>query len=128
MTTNSEALNSQDLQERIIAKAIENPAYKQRLLSDAKAVLEEELDIELPADLSVQVLQQSPKQLYLLLPFDIDELVREGILSESELEAVAGGGVLSLVANTAAQVSIFTSIQYSIEYSLRKTAQLKRKK
>ncbi|MBD2387096.1 NHLP leader peptide family RiPP precursor [Cylindrospermum sp. FACHB-282] len=91
MTTNSEELTPQTLEERIIAKAIEDPAYKQRLLSDAKAVLQEELDASLPDDLTVQVLQQSPKHLYLLLPIDIDKLVRNGSLSEAELDAVAGG-------------------------------------
>ncbi|ODH02063.1 hypothetical protein A4S05_02665 [Nostoc sp. KVJ20] len=121
MITNSEALNPQDLQEHIIAKALEDPAYKQRLISDTRAVLEEELGTNLPEDLSVQVLQQSPKHLYLLLPLDIDELVRNGIISESEVEAVAGGGIVSLIGNTLAQVSIFTSIQYSIDYALRKT-------
>ncbi|MBD2387095.1 NHLP leader peptide family RiPP precursor [Cylindrospermum sp. FACHB-282] len=93
MTTNSEELTPQTLEERIIAKAIEDPAYKQRLLSDAKAVLQEELGASLSDDLTVQVLQQSPKHLYLLLPMDIDELVRNGTLSETELEAVAGGSV-----------------------------------
>ncbi|KYC43073.1 hypothetical protein WA1_13305 [Scytonema hofmannii PCC 7110] len=97
MTTNSEALNPQDLQERIIAKAIEDPAYKQRLLSNPKALLSEELGAELPEDLTVQVLQQSPKHLYLLLPIDIDELIRDGVLSESELEAVAGGVLFTVV-------------------------------
>ncbi|UKO95909.1 NHLP leader peptide family RiPP precursor [Nostoc sp. UHCC 0870] len=91
MSTNSEALNPQQVQERIIAKAMEDSIYKQRLLNDPKAVLEEELGEKLPADLTIQVLQQSSKNLYLLLPIDIDELVRDGMLSESELEAVAGG-------------------------------------
>lgn len=114
MTTNFE-----DLQEQIISKAIEDPAYKQRLLNDGKAVLEEELGAELPADMSVQVLQQSPKELYLLLPIDIDELVRDGIVSESELEAVAGGSIFSLIVKSVAQATIFASVQYSIEYTLK---------
>jgi hypothetical protein len=96
MSTNSEALNPQQIQERIIAKAMEDSIYKQRLLNDPKAVLEEELGEKLPADLKIQVLQQSPKNLYLLLPIDIDELVRDGMLSESELEAVAGGTIITI--------------------------------
>ncbi|MBD2207952.1 NHLP leader peptide family natural product precursor [Calothrix sp. FACHB-1219] len=96
MSTNSEALNPQQIQERVIAKAMEDSLYKQRLLNDTKAVLEEELGEKLPEDLTVQILQQSPKNLYLLLPIDIDELVRDGILSESELESVAGGWVITV--------------------------------
>ncbi|MCF4965708.1 NHLP leader peptide family RiPP precursor [Nostoc sp. CMAA1605] len=96
MSTNSEALNPQQIQERVIAKAMEDSIYKQRLLNDPKAVLEEELGEKLPADLTIQVLQQSPKNLYLLLPIDIDELVRDGMLSESELEAVAGGFIITI--------------------------------
>ncbi|MBD2299666.1 NHLP leader peptide family natural product precursor [Nostoc sp. FACHB-87] len=118
MTTNSEGLSPESLQELIIAKAIEDPAYKQRLLSDARAVLAEELGADLPENLSVEVLQQSPKQLYLVLPIDIDELVRDGIISQPELEAVAGASisfVSKLIASTAAQVSVFAGIEHTLK-------------
>ncbi|MBD2299668.1 NHLP leader peptide family natural product precursor [Nostoc sp. FACHB-87] len=95
MTTNSEEFNPTTLEDRIIAKAMEDSAYKQRLLSDAKAVVEEELGEKLGDDVTIQVLQQSANHLYLVLPIDIDQLVREGIISQEELEAVAGGGVVS---------------------------------
>ncbi|MHC5828431.1 MAG: NHLP leader peptide family RiPP precursor, partial [Nostoc sp.] len=65
-----------------------------RLLSNAKAVFEEELGQKLPSDLEVQALQQSMKKLYLLLPIELDELARSQVLSEEELEAVAGGGAI----------------------------------
>ncbi|KYC43075.1 hypothetical protein WA1_13315 [Scytonema hofmannii PCC 7110] len=91
MTTNFEEFNSQTLEERIIVKAIEDPNYKQRLLSDAKAVVEEELGDKLGEDVTIQVLQQSAKHLYLLLPVDIDDMIREGLITQEELEAVAGG-------------------------------------
>ncbi|MBD2387093.1 NHLP leader peptide family RiPP precursor [Cylindrospermum sp. FACHB-282] len=112
MTTNSEELTPQTLEERIIAKAIEDPAYKQRLLSDAKAVLQEELDASLPDDLTVQVLQQSPKHLYLLLPMDIDELVRNSTLFEAELEAVAGGSLV--------QIGTYLATVLSTDYAYKK--------
>ncbi|WP_199328142.1 NHLP leader peptide family RiPP precursor [Cylindrospermum sp. FACHB-282] len=113
--TSFEELNSQTLEEKIIAKAIEDPAYKQRLLSDAKAVLQEELGASLPDDLTVQVLQQSPKHLYLLLPTDIDELVRNGTLSETELEAVAGGSLLTVLGYGVAHSVINTAFRYAYE-------------
>ncbi|MCF4965705.1 NHLP leader peptide family RiPP precursor [Nostoc sp. CMAA1605] len=119
MTTNPQALNPESLQDHIIAKAIEDPAYKQRLLSDTKAVLAEELGAELPEDLSVEVLQQSSKQLYLVLPVDIDELVRDGIISQSELGSVAGASLISavsrLIRDGAASAAIFASIEYSLK-------------
>ncbi|MBD2207949.1 NHLP leader peptide family natural product precursor [Calothrix sp. FACHB-1219] len=119
MTTNSEPLTPESLQEHIIAKAMEDPAYKQRLLSNAKEVLEEELGVELPEGLSIEVLQQSSKQLYLVLPIDIDELVRDGIISQSELEAVAGGRIVSavsrLIRDGAASAAIFATVEYSIK-------------
>jgi hypothetical protein len=123
MATNSEPLTPESLQEHIIAKAIEDPSYKQRLLSDTRAVLAEELGTELPEDVSVEVLQQSSKQLYLVLPVDIDELVHEGIISQSELEAVAGASIFAvsrLIAKTAAQVSVFASFEYSIKQNRKK--------
>ncbi|MBD2299667.1 NHLP leader peptide family natural product precursor [Nostoc sp. FACHB-87] len=91
MTINSEEFTPSTLEERIIAKAIEDPAYKQRLLNDAKAVVEEELGEKLSDDVTIQVLQQSANHLYLVLPTDLDQLVREGIITQEELEAVAGG-------------------------------------
>jgi hypothetical protein len=113
MSTSSEALNPQQIQERIIAKAIEDSTYKQRLLNDPKAVLEEELGEKLPADLKIQVLQQSPKNLYLLLPIDIDELVRDGMLSESELESVAGGWVFTVAVGVASPYAVKQSPKIS---------------
>ncbi|MBD2207950.1 NHLP leader peptide family natural product precursor [Calothrix sp. FACHB-1219] len=123
MAINSDPLTPESLQEHIIAKAIEDPAYKQRLISDTRAVLAEELGTELPEDLSIEVLQQSSKQLYLVLPVDIDELVRDGIISQSELEAVAGASISAiskLFAKTAAQVSVFASFEYSIKQNRKK--------
>lgn len=91
MTTNFEEFNVEEFKNSLIAKAIEDPTYKQRLLSDAKAVVEEELGTSLPGNLTIQAVQQSPKKLYLLLPIEIDDEVRDGVLSDEELEAVAGG-------------------------------------
>ncbi|UKO95910.1 NHLP leader peptide family RiPP precursor [Nostoc sp. UHCC 0870] len=97
MSTNHQESNVEDFKNRLIAKAMEDSAYKKRLLTNAKAVVEEELGTSLPSDLSIQAVQQSPKQLYLLLPPEIDENMNDGELSEQELEAIAGGGYLDNV-------------------------------
>ncbi|MCF4965704.1 NHLP leader peptide family RiPP precursor [Nostoc sp. CMAA1605] len=111
MTINSESSNTESLEERMVAKAVENSAYRQRLLSNPKAVLEEELGSELPQDVSFEVLQQSPQQIYLVLPIDIDEIIRDGMLSHEELETIAGGSI-SAISKLTANVSVFASIDY----------------
>ena len=98
MTTNSQSFNPQEIEKRIIDKAQADATYRQRLLSNAKAVFEEELGQKLPGDLEIHALQQSMKKLYLLLPVQLDELARTQNLSEQQLEAVAGGGALSYAA------------------------------
>ncbi|MHC5728584.1 MAG: NHLP leader peptide family RiPP precursor [Nostoc sp.] len=95
MTTNS--FNAQEFENRIIDKAQADATYKQRLLSNPRAVFEEEIGQKLPADVEIQVLQQSIKKLYLLLPLQLDELARSQALSEEQLEAVAGGGISKAV-------------------------------
>ncbi|ODH02061.1 hypothetical protein A4S05_02655 [Nostoc sp. KVJ20] len=91
MTANSEEFNVEEFKNSLISKAIEDPTYKERLLSDTKAVVEEELGTNLPEDLTIQAVQQSQKRLYLLLPVKIDDEVHDEILSDEELDAVAGG-------------------------------------
>ncbi|MCF4965707.1 NHLP leader peptide family RiPP precursor [Nostoc sp. CMAA1605] len=95
MNTNHQEFDIEEFKNKLIAKAMEDSVYKQRLLTNAKAVVEEELGTSLPSDLNIQVVQQSPKQLYLLLPPEEDEE-----LSEQELEAVAGGGYIKFVKKT----------------------------
>ncbi|MBD2299665.1 NHLP leader peptide family natural product precursor [Nostoc sp. FACHB-87] len=97
MSINSETINALEIQERIIAKAMEDSAYKQRLLNNPKAVLQEELGEQLPANLTIEVLQQTPKELYLVLPVDIDQFVDDEAIAEEELEAVAGGFIFTAV-------------------------------
>lgn len=106
MTTNSQSSSPEELKNRIITKAQADATYKQRLLSNAKAVFEEEIGEKLPADLEIQVLQQSMKKIYLMLPVELDELVRSQILSEEQLEAVAGGGLGTLLADSAFQKGV----------------------
>ncbi|MEH1875143.1 NHLP leader peptide family RiPP precursor [Nostoc sp.] len=94
MTTNSQSFNPEELKKQIIDKAQADATYKQRLLSNAKAVFEEKIGEKLAADLEIQALQQSMKKIYLLLPIELDELVRSQVLSEEQLEAVAGGELI----------------------------------
>ncbi|MBO3458670.1 NHLP leader peptide family RiPP precursor [Aetokthonos hydrillicola Thurmond2011] len=93
MATNFETFDFQEIEQCIKNKASIDPAYKQRLLNNPKAVISEELGQQLPPDLTIQVLQQTPNHLYLLLPYQelIQDELAEDELTEDELASVIGG-------------------------------------
>ncbi len=57
---------------KIIAKAWTDESFKERLVSDPKAVLIEN-GIDLPAGLQVKVLEQTEKEMYIVLPFKLPD-------------------------------------------------------
>lgn len=78
-----------DLEQRIVSKAMIDPAFRAALLSDPKAAIEKETGVSLPDNVRVQVVEQSKDLLNLVLP--MDESSGSAELSDKELEAVAGG-------------------------------------
>ncbi len=74
----------------VIVRAIEDDAFKQELVSQPHAAIEQELGITLPQGSELRVLEQEDNIRYLILPMQPDSLEGDE-LSEEELEAVAGG-------------------------------------
>lgn len=68
----------------LVDKAGEDEAFRNRLLADPKSVLQQELDLELPASLSIQVHEDSAETAHLVLP-------PSPKLSEAQLAQVTGG-------------------------------------
>ena len=78
-----------DIEAQIIAQAWKDEAYKKELFSNPKAVIEREFGVQLPAEVSLKVMEENPTNLYFVLPMRPDLSGAE--LSEEQLEAVAGG-------------------------------------
>lgn len=83
-----------EFEQKLIERAWEDEAFKQKLLSNPKAVFEEESGEELPKSLEIEVLQESANKVYLVLPNNPASAIEtEGELSEEALESVAGGSI-----------------------------------
>jgi hypothetical protein len=74
----------------LIAKSWQDDKFKQDLIADPKAVFEQKLGNKAPADLKITVLEENPKQIYLVLPVK-PQLEETEELSDEALNAIAGG-------------------------------------
>ena len=70
----------------IVEKAVEDEAFRARLLADPKAAIEEELGLTLPPGFAVEVHEEGADTAHLVLP------PPRGALSDEQLTRVAGGG------------------------------------
>ena len=86
-----------EIERRLIERSLEDEAFRQRLLADPKAAIEQELGSRLPENIEVRAVEETPEIIYLVLPSRSAD-VRGGELSDQELDAVSGG--LSLDCNT----------------------------
>ena len=71
---------------KIIAKAWRDPAFKAELIANPAAALKAE-GIDVPAGMTVAVVENTDKQFHLVLP-----PVPSGELSDEALDGVSGGG------------------------------------
>ena len=63
-----EANPRQKAQKLLLDKALEDKTFKQELIANPKAVLQKEFGTELPADVDVEVLENTPRKTYLVIP------------------------------------------------------------
>jgi hypothetical protein len=77
------------LQEQVMARAMKDEVFRQELLNNPNKALERELGITLPKGVNVQVHEDTPTTVHLVLPLQSHYAPVE--LSDAELEQVAGG-------------------------------------
>jgi hypothetical protein len=80
-----------EYEREVIKKAWTDEEFKQRFLSDPKAVIAEEIGETLPDNIEFEVLQETENKVYFVLPNNPIPNVAEEGLSEEALESVAGG-------------------------------------
>lgn len=78
------------LQDQIIAKAMKEETFRQQLLNNPKETLERDLGIALPQGVTVQVHEDTPTTVHLVLPVQ-PPMGKPQELSEAELGTIVGG-------------------------------------
>lgn len=68
-----------ELQRRIVERALEDPAFRARLLNAPRDALAEELGVELPPDLEIVVVEERPDRVGIVLPVDLGGLGPDAI-------------------------------------------------
>jgi hypothetical protein len=79
-----------DVEARLIAKAWKDEAFAGELRTDPRAAIARELAVDIPADLEIKVLEETPTTLYLVVP-PKPPAAATGELTDDDLEQAAGG-------------------------------------
>jgi len=87
----SEATGRAEMERRLVQRSMEDEPFRQKLLEDPKAVVEQELGARLPAEVRVRAVEETADTIYLVLP-SASPASETGELSDRELESVAGAG------------------------------------
>lgn len=78
------AERADQMRQHLTDRALEDPDFRQKLLSDPKAVIADEFGIEVPKNFNVVVHQSDTNTLHISLPAGPE-------LSEEQLEMIAAG-------------------------------------
>jgi len=80
-----------EMERRLIEKSVEDESFRQRLIEDPKAAVEQELGTRLPEEVRVVSVEETQDTIYLVLPATPMAGGEGGALSDQQLESVAGG-------------------------------------
>ena len=79
-----------EMERRLIQRSLEDEDFRQRLLAEPRAAIEQEFGSRLPESVEVLAVEETSEIIYLGLPSS-SPTGQGGELSDQELEAVAGG-------------------------------------
>ena len=80
--------NNESISKQLIEKASADIEFRNKILTDPKAAIKEATGIELPEGININIVEEKANEFFLVLPKADSP---EGELSETELDAVAGG-------------------------------------
>jgi hypothetical protein len=67
------------IEARIVRRALDDDGFRERLLADPRAAVSEELGVTLPQRLQVDVVQERPDRLCIVLPVDLSGMGRDAV-------------------------------------------------
>ena len=83
---------SSEVERRLVQRSLEDESFRQRLLEDPRAAVEEELGTQLPESIEVRVVEETTQTSYLVLP-STSVVGEGGEISDGALGEVAGGAI-----------------------------------
>ena len=79
-----------EIERRVIERSLQDESFRQRLLENPGATMEQELGVRLPEGVQVRAVEETADTIYLVLP-GASRIGEGEELSDQELETVAGG-------------------------------------
>lgn len=89
-SSSSDSGRMSQIERQVIAQALIDPAFRDRLMADPKAVMAEK-GLDIPADIQINVVKETSNTYYLVLPATELPQSGPGGLTDAQLEAVVGG-------------------------------------
>jgi broad-specificity NMP kinase len=75
-----------ELEAKLVARAWADEGFREQLKADPHAAIAEEVGVNVPEVIRIEVLEETPEQAYLVIPLN------RVAISEEKLDAVSGGG------------------------------------
>jgi hypothetical protein len=82
----AQVLSREQAEKMLISKATSDETFRAALLADPKSAIGGALGITIPADLSIKVIEETPRSVVLVLPARGD-----GALTDADLRDIVGG-------------------------------------